>query len=245
MVSKDGLHASAASHTLAAVPSATTSASAIASNSSSASAAVGSSIAYASSASGPLPPPRCRNMSIQLREQVPLLIGPSRVSGWGAFAPRSIEKGTFLLEYRGELISQNEGKSPALDPTTSGLTPCCLCLLLAHPEAARSNHARAADRRGTTDYDRRHSSYLFNLNDVQVRRATSRHVSQRCHVSPHVPLVTPLRWWTRVARATARVSSTTPNRPTPRPRYSPREGTTTLASSHSGKPSPLTPRPTP
>ena len=104
---------------LATVPSATTTASAILSNS--------------SSNSGPPPPRRCRNMSIQLREQVPLLIGPSRVAGWGAFAPRALERGTFLLEYRGELISQNE-----------------------------------ADRRGLTDYDRRHSSYLFNLNDVQV-----------------------------------------------------------------------------
>ena len=77
---------------------------------------------------------RCRNMSIQLHEQVPLLIGPSTipVAGYGAFAPRTIENGTFLLEYRGELISQDE-----------------------------------ANRRGQV-YDRRASSYLFDLNDVQV-----------------------------------------------------------------------------
>lgn len=28
--------------------------------------------------------------------------------GWGAFAPRAIEKGEFLVEYRGELISHEE-----------------------------------------------------------------------------------------------------------------------------------------
>ena len=74
-------------------------------------------------------------MSIQLREQVPLLIGPSTipVAGWGAFAPRAIENGTFLVEYRGETISQAE-----------------------------------ANRRGLNLYDRRTSSYLFDLNDVQV-----------------------------------------------------------------------------
>jgi len=75
---------------------------------------------------------RCRNMGLQLREYVPVLIGPSRVSGWGAFAPHAIEKGDLLLEYLGELISHGE-----------------------------------ADRRGKV-YDRRASSYLFNLNDMQV-----------------------------------------------------------------------------
>ena len=51
---------------------------------------------------------RCRNMPIQLGEQVPLLIGPSRVAGWGAFAPRAVDKHEFLIEYRGELISHEE-----------------------------------------------------------------------------------------------------------------------------------------
>jgi len=63
---------------------------------------------------------------------VPLLVGPSRVAGWGAFAPHAIEKNEFLVEYRGELVSHAE-----------------------------------ADRRGQV-YDRRASSYLFNLDDKWV-----------------------------------------------------------------------------
>lgn len=66
------------------------------------------------------------------RTQVPLLVGPSRVAGWGAFAPHAIEKNEFLIEYRGELVSHAE-----------------------------------ADRRGQV-YDRRASSYLFDLDDKWV-----------------------------------------------------------------------------
>ena len=84
------------------------------------------------SAMAAVPARVCRNMGIQRRGQVPLLIGPSRVAGWGAFAPRDIPKNQFLVDYTGELISHQE-----------------------------------ADRRGQV-YDRRASSYLFNLNDRQV-----------------------------------------------------------------------------
>ena len=90
---------------------------------------------YASTSSQPpQPSKRCRNMNVQLREQVPLLVGPSSIAGagWGTFAPRAIESGTFLVEYRGELISQSE-----------------------------------AEWRGKI-YDAKASSYLFDLNDVQV-----------------------------------------------------------------------------
>ena len=31
-----------------------------------------------------------------------MLIGPSRIAGWGAFAPRAVDKHAFLVEYRGE-----------------------------------------------------------------------------------------------------------------------------------------------
>ncbi|KAL1518666.1 hypothetical protein AB1Y20_002954 [Prymnesium parvum] len=75
---------------------------------------------------------RCKNVAIQLRQQAHLLVGPSRVAGWGAFTMRGLEKSDFVAEYRGELISHDE-----------------------------------ADRRGQV-YDSRASSYLFNLNDVQV-----------------------------------------------------------------------------
>jgi hypothetical protein len=60
------------------------------------------------------------------------MVGPSAVAGWGAFARETIEKGQFISEYLGELVSQEE-----------------------------------ADRRGQI-YDRRASSYLFNLNAQQV-----------------------------------------------------------------------------
>ena len=71
-------------------------------------------------------------MGVQLRTAVRLLVGPSKVAGWGAFAPHAIGKGDYLIEYLGELVSHEE-----------------------------------ADRRGQV-YDRRASSYLFNLNDKQV-----------------------------------------------------------------------------
>ena len=60
-----------------------------------------------------------------------MLIGPN-CAGWGLFARDSLEKNDFILEYVGELISQEE-----------------------------------TERRGQV-YDRRASSYLFNLNDKQV-----------------------------------------------------------------------------
>jgi len=49
-------------------------------------------------------------MRIQLRESLPILVGPSTIAkaGWGAFAPHHVEKGDFLIEYLGELISHEE-----------------------------------------------------------------------------------------------------------------------------------------
>ena len=74
----------------------------------------------------------CGNMSLQLGRQSRVLTGPSEVAGWGLFARDVILKGALIVEYVGELISQEE-----------------------------------ADRRGQV-YDRRASSYLFNVNDKQV-----------------------------------------------------------------------------
>ena len=74
----------------------------------------------------------CGNMSLQLGRQARVLTGPSSVAGWGLFARDVILKGALIVEYVGELISQEE-----------------------------------ADRRGQV-YDRRASSYLFNVNDKQV-----------------------------------------------------------------------------
>ena len=51
---------------------------------------------------------QCRNMGIQLNRTIRILVGPSRVAGWGAFAPHSITKGEFVVEYVGELISHEE-----------------------------------------------------------------------------------------------------------------------------------------
>ena len=82
--------------------------------------------------SGRARPRGCRNNSLQLGRSAKLMVGPSAVAGWGAFARETIEKGQFISEYLGELVSQEE-----------------------------------ADRRGQI-YDRRASSYLFNLNAQQV-----------------------------------------------------------------------------
>jgi hypothetical protein len=55
---------------------------------------------------------RCRNDNIRMRRRVHLLVAPSTVHGcgWGAFTRYAIKKGSFINEYVGEMISQEEGE---------------------------------------------------------------------------------------------------------------------------------------
>ncbi|SPQ97466.1 [histone H3]-lysine(27) N-trimethyltransferase [Plasmodiophora brassicae] len=50
----------------------------------------------------------CRNDSIQERRKSPILLAPSGIHGWGAFAGALIREGDFVTEYVGDLISQKE-----------------------------------------------------------------------------------------------------------------------------------------
>lgn len=50
----------------------------------------------------------CRNMKLLLKQQQRVLLGPSDVSGWGAFLKNSVNKNEYLGEYTGELISHRE-----------------------------------------------------------------------------------------------------------------------------------------
>lgn len=51
----------------------------------------------------------CRNCGIGTYiRKVPLVLGPSDVHGWGAFAARDVQKGELITEYVGEFISQEE-----------------------------------------------------------------------------------------------------------------------------------------
>ncbi|XP_047315515.1 histone-lysine N-methyltransferase CLF isoform X2 [Impatiens glandulifera] len=50
----------------------------------------------------------CRNMKLLLKQQQRVLLGPSDISGWGAFLKNSVGKHEYLGEYTGELISHRE-----------------------------------------------------------------------------------------------------------------------------------------
>ena len=64
-------------------------------------------------------PVRCRNMSVQLREQIPLLVGPSSIkgAGWGAFAPHAIERNEFLSECARHLPETNGAHHGSREPS--------------------------------------------------------------------------------------------------------------------------------
>lgn len=50
----------------------------------------------------------CSNSKLLLEKHERLLLGVSRVSGWGVFAHSEIKRGSLIAEYRGELISHAE-----------------------------------------------------------------------------------------------------------------------------------------
>lgn len=52
----------------------------------------------------------CRNDNLGMRRHVHLLLGKSRVAGWGLFTKNALEKGEYVHEYLGELVSQNEAE---------------------------------------------------------------------------------------------------------------------------------------
>ena len=52
----------------------------------------------------------CKNSNMLMGRGVHLLLGPSTVAGYGVFAKHNIPKGTFVGEYVGEAISQEEAE---------------------------------------------------------------------------------------------------------------------------------------
>lgn len=54
--------------------------------------------------------PACCNMSLQLGTHRRVLVGQSDVHGWGLFACDPIPRGAFIIEYKGEAMSQDEAE---------------------------------------------------------------------------------------------------------------------------------------
>lgn len=50
----------------------------------------------------------CQNIGLQTKKTKHILLGPSNVHGWGAFAKETTERNALLTEYLGEIISQEE-----------------------------------------------------------------------------------------------------------------------------------------
>ncbi|KAG5186964.1 hypothetical protein JKP88DRAFT_179296, partial [Tribonema minus] len=52
----------------------------------------------------------CKNSNLRPGRGKRLIMGISRIHGWGAFAGEDIERGEFVSEYKGEVISQDEAE---------------------------------------------------------------------------------------------------------------------------------------
>jgi hypothetical protein len=50
----------------------------------------------------------CSNLPFHLRKSKKVNVKPSKIHGWGTFTQENIEKNEFVMEYKGELISQEE-----------------------------------------------------------------------------------------------------------------------------------------
>jgi hypothetical protein len=50
----------------------------------------------------------CSNLPFHLRKPKKVNVKPSKIHGWGTFTQENIEKNEFVMEYKGELISQEE-----------------------------------------------------------------------------------------------------------------------------------------
>lgn len=52
--------------------------------------------------------PICKNISLQMGREKDLFIAPSKIAGWGCFTAENIDKDEFIIEYVGEVISNDE-----------------------------------------------------------------------------------------------------------------------------------------
>ena len=59
-------------------------------------------------ASNPNKGPICKNIPLQMGREKDLFIAPSKIAGWGCFAAENIDKDEFIIEYVGEVISNDE-----------------------------------------------------------------------------------------------------------------------------------------
>lgn len=53
---------------------------------------------------------RCTNLQFQLKKRAPVVVRETPGRGWGLFAAAHISKGTFIMEYAGEIINAAEFK---------------------------------------------------------------------------------------------------------------------------------------